>query len=96
MPLFFALEQNYPNPFNMGSVIAFTLPDAVRARISVYNVRGEHVATLLEEVLPAGKHQVTWNGLDEQGAPAPSGVYLCRLECSSGLHCDLKGVVILR
>jgi len=64
----------------MGSVIAFTLPDAVRARISVYNVRGEHVATLLEEVLPAGKHQVTWNGLDEQGAPVPSGVYLYRLD----------------
>jgi hypothetical protein len=72
--------RNYPNPFNAGTQIAFHLPEAGRAVLRMYNVAGQLVKTLHEGNLDAGQHVIRWDGSDDQGVSAASGVYFCRLE----------------
>jgi len=71
--------QNTPNPFNPETTIRFTLAEAGRAVLRVFNVRGELVNTLADEWLTSGEHVVRWNGRFASGAPAPSGVYYARV-----------------
>ena len=73
---------NQPNPFNPTTRIAFALPQAGFARLTVLAVDGREVATLLADELPAGTHEVFWNGRDQQGRPVASGAYLYRLEAA--------------
>jgi len=80
LPADFALHQNYPNPFNAGTVISFALPEASRVTLSVYNTVGQRVATLIDQTLPAGDHNVYWDGRDDSDNTAASGVYFYRLE----------------
>ncbi len=77
------LEQNVPNPLNPTTTIAFTLESASNALLAVYDVQGRLVRTLLDSSLPSGRHEVSWNGLDERGQRVPSGLYLYRLEAGS-------------
>jgi regulation of enolase protein 1 (concanavalin A-like superfamily) len=74
LPTIYALDQNYPNPFNPATVIEFAVPREGRVRLEVYNLLGQHVGTLLDEVRQAGYHSLTF---DAHGLP--SGVYLYRL-----------------
>ena len=85
-----ALRQNYPNPFNPSTAIAFTVPsDAERVELSVYDVSGRLVATLISGSLPAGAHVVTWDGTDAAGRSVSSGVYFARL-CAGSKAAELK------
>ena len=70
---------NYPNPFNPSTTIHYELPTAGRARLELFNARGERVAVLVEGSLPAGAGQVQWNGVDAQGRAVASGVYFAQL-----------------
>ncbi len=79
LPNTFALDQNYPNPFNPTTTISFTLPQSGDATLTVYNLLGQQVATLVSGKLPAGEHTVTWNGQDAKGNAVASGVYFYRL-----------------
>lgn len=79
LPGEFALAQNYPNPFNPTTTIEFALPEAGYARLSVFNVLGQVVATPVEGRLSAGNHKIVWDAGQE-----PSGVYFYRLEHASG------------
>jgi len=74
------LAQNAPNPFNPSTVISFNLPRDGRVSLRVFDVRGRLVRTLVDGNQPAGAHAVDWDGRDDRGAPAASGVYLYRLE----------------
>jgi len=74
-PLAFSLGRNRPNPFNPSTLIPFILARDCRVRLTVYNLAGERVAELVDGVLPAGAHEVTWNA-----SGLASGVYLVRLE----------------
>ena len=78
--LAFALDQNTPNPFNPSTTIAFSLPQAGPARLAVYDIRGRLLARLVNGELPAGRHQIRWNGQDDRGHQMASGIYLYRLE----------------
>ncbi len=78
-PLALELEPNVPNPFNPTTRIGFTLPSEDRAVVRVYDVRGAHVATVLDARLDAGRHLVDWNGVDDAGAPVASGTYFYTL-----------------
>ena len=69
------LRQNYPNPFNPTTNIVYFIPDNRQIRIGVYNVVGQQVATLVDEVMSAGEHTATWNASD-----MPSGIYIVQLE----------------
>ncbi len=74
-PKSFVLSQNYPNPFNPTTTIEFSLTRSVEASLAVYNVLGQRVASLINETLPAGTFQVTF---EAQGLA--SGLYYYRLE----------------
>ena len=71
----FALNQNYPNPFNPSTRISFTLPQTANVKLSVFNLLGEKVAELVNEVKSSGFYEVDFNGTD-----LTSGMYLYRLE----------------
>jgi hypothetical protein len=80
LPEGFSLHQNYPNPFNPETRISFDLPVAGQVRLSVYNVLGRQIRNLAVGDFPAGSHSVIWDGRDEFGGEAASGVYFYRLE----------------
>jgi hypothetical protein len=74
-PLAFTLRQNYPNPFNPATRISYTLPRAVRVTLKVFNILGQEVATLVDELQSAGEHVTSFDG-----GRLASGVYLYRLQ----------------
>lgn len=80
LPSAVLLDQNYPNPFNPSTTIEFFLPNAEIVSIEILNVVGQRVRVLLHKRLPAGLHSVTWDGRDEAGQVAASGVYLYELQ----------------
>jgi hypothetical protein len=80
LPQAFVLNQNYPNPFNPSTHIRFELPKAAVVTLSVYNSLGQEVRRLVNGQKPAGYHTIVWNGKDQNGRPAPSGVYHYRLQ----------------
>jgi len=77
------LKANYPNPFNPSTTIEYSVPSQERVNLSVYNVKGQLVKTLVDNTVPAGDHFVTWNGRDEMNREASSGVYFYKLETES-------------
>jgi len=79
IPEAYALRQNYPNPFNPSTTIIYELPTAGMITLEVYNILGQLVRTLVNEVQTAGTWKVVWNGMDEAGDLVPSGIYFYRL-----------------
>ena len=73
----YRLDQNYPNPFNPSTVIAYRLPADSRVTLKVYDLLGREIASLVDGLVPAGSHSVTWNA-----ASYGSGVYFARLSAS--------------
>ena len=82
VPGSFSLSQNYPNPFNPTTSISFNLPTSGHVELTVFNILGQQVATLVNGSLTAGQHEVTWNGADESGDAVGSGIYFYRLTAS--------------
>jgi len=93
-PTHFELKGNYPNPFNPETVIKFALPQDMPVTLKVYNILGQVVNTLVDEVLPAGDHSVIWNGKNGQGGDAASGVYFYRI--NAGDFESIKKMTLLR
>ena len=79
LPQAFALAQNFPNPFNPATTISFSLPENTAVEISIYNLAGQSIKTLAASTLPAGIHQLSWDGTDEHGKAVASGIYVCVL-----------------
>ncbi|MDZ7361895.1 MAG: T9SS type A sorting domain-containing protein [candidate division KSB1 bacterium] len=79
-PSAYRLYPNYPNPFNAQSVIEYDLPQETAVRLVIYDLTGQVVRRLAEGLQPAGRHRVIWNGQNDAGAPAASGVYFYQLE----------------
>jgi len=79
-PRDFILEQNYPNPTFGETQIAYSLPRTATVRLRLFNLLGQEVRTLVDGLVPAGKHQVKWNGLDQNGQRVAKGIYFYRLE----------------
>ncbi|MDD2228021.1 MAG: T9SS type A sorting domain-containing protein [Candidatus Cloacimonetes bacterium] len=73
------LNQNYPNPFNPETTISFDMPKTANANVSVYNVKGQLVKTLLSGKAEFGRNNLVWNGKDNKGASVSSGLYFYRL-----------------
>jgi aminopeptidase N len=80
----FVLEPNYPNPFNPSTTIAFSIPQSpggwVDARLTIFDIRGRRVRRLIDSPLAAGNHRIAWDGRDDRGREAASGVYIYTLE----------------
>jgi len=82
-PRVWRLLQNYPNPFNAGTLIEYQLPSRVTVDLTIFDVRGKQVRRLVDRTESAGNYRVYWDGLDEQGNPVATGIYLYRLESGS-------------
>jgi hypothetical protein len=74
-----ALRTPYPNPFQSSTTIEYTMSAGGMAKLEVFDVRGAHVTTLVDKVMPAGFHVAVWDGRDVEGRAQPCGVYYCRL-----------------
>ncbi|MDZ7414497.1 MAG: hypothetical protein ONB15_13315, partial [candidate division KSB1 bacterium] len=80
-PMSHLLAQNFPNPFNSATTFVFTLPERMHVSLIVYNLAGQELKRLVDGVLPAGPHRLSWNSEDEQGRKVATGIYLASL-CS--------------
>jgi hypothetical protein len=79
VPRIFSLSQNFPNPFNPSTTISFELSDDASVTLRIYDVRGRFLKNLYDGRKEAGRYRVFWDGTDEEGGHAASGIYLCRL-----------------
>ena len=80
VPSDFVLMQNYPNPFNPQTTIQYSLPAAQQVKLTIYNIMGQQVITLVNEPQAAGSYKVVWDGRNQRGQVVPSGLYFYRLE----------------
>jgi len=80
MPTEFALKQNYPNPFNPSTQIQYALPSESRVVISIYDLTGRKVRTLVNEVQSAGHRSVMWNATNEIGRQVSAGMYIYSIQ----------------
>jgi hypothetical protein len=76
IPKSFELFQNYPNPFNPNTNIKFALPAPAKVQLKIYNILGQQVIGLLDQLKKAGYHTVEWNGSDRFGNQISSGMYI--------------------
>jgi len=89
-----SLAQNYPNPFNPQTTIAFSIAERTRVHLAVYNVNGALVRTLANDTRPAGVYQLDWDGRNDNGVGAASGVYFYKL--TAGSFTQTKKMVLLK
>ena len=80
MPTEFALKQNYPNPFNPSTQIQYALPKESRVVISIYDLTGRKVRTLVNGIQSAGYRTVSWNATNEMGRPVSAGMYIYSIQ----------------
>lgn len=89
LPIEYSLEQNYPNPFNPNTVITFSLPEAGKVLLSIYNVMGEKVMDLIDEEKSAGYYSKTFDASN-----LPSGVYIYKIVANS--YADSKKMLLVK
>ncbi len=94
LPTEFALSQNYPNPFNPETFMEFSLPQDCRVDLTVYNVRGQLVKTLVHGSMQAGAYKVRWDGTDKSELRVASGVYFYRL--ITGDRVNTKKMILMK
>lgn len=74
------IENNYPNPFTNETLIQFHLPEIGTVTMEIYNINGRKVKTLVSQRLDAGKHEIRWRSLDDNGNRVRSGIYFCKIQ----------------
>lgn len=94
LPHSFAVSQNYPNPFNPTTKINFDVPVKSEVRLTIYNVLGQKVSTLINKSMQPGKYQVDWSGQNDGGSQVASGVYFYKFE--AGSFVQTKKMVMLK
>ncbi|NUN69149.1 MAG: T9SS type A sorting domain-containing protein [Bacteroidetes bacterium] len=94
LPVEFALEQNYPNPFNPSTTIQFALPSDASVRLTVYDILGREVRSLVNTDMAAGYHNVAWDGRNNKGTSVASGIYIYRIE--AGQFISTKKMMLLK
>ncbi|MBN1481344.1 T9SS C-terminal target domain-containing protein [candidate division KSB1 bacterium] len=78
----FQIAPNYPNPFNASTTISYHLPVDSHINVSIYNVLGEHISTLVNRKCKQGNHSITWDGKNHNGKDVSSGVYFCKMQAA--------------
>ena len=94
-PAVFALASNYPNPFNPATTIKYSLPQAADVELTVYNVLGQPVRTLVAEHQSAGRYVVEWDATNDSGHSLSSGMYFYRL-AAGGEFLETKKMLLLK
>ena len=86
--------QSFPNPFNSATMLVYRLPQRARVSIVLYNAAGQRIRGLLYTEQSAGTHRVSWDGLDSDDRPMPSGVYICRVV--AGTRTEVVRLLLIR
>jgi hypothetical protein len=94
IPLITRLNQNYPNPFNPTTTINYSLKENSKVSLNIYNIKGQKVKQLVNEMLESGNHTVIWNGKDNYGKFVSSGIYFYKLK--TGNYEKVKKMILLR
>jgi hypothetical protein len=94
IPTDFALNQNYPNPFNPSTQIQYALPIDANVSITIYDVMGREVRSLVNKTVSAGYHSTLWNATNNLGAPVSAGVYIYTI--SANEYRDVKKMILLK
>jgi len=76
----FSLLQNYPNPFNSSTIFRYILPQYSKITLTIFNLKGEEVKTLVDDKQPAGSYQILWDGKDNFGKEVSSSIYIAVLK----------------
>jgi uncharacterized protein YyaL (SSP411 family) len=87
------LENCYPNPFNPRTTISFTLPERSHANLSIFDIEGRLIKTLINGFYDKGRNEIVWDGTDENGDPVASGIYFYRLQ-AGGMTVSRKMAII--
>jgi endonuclease I len=85
----FFLSQNFPNPFNPTTMISYQLPMTNRVLLKVYDILGQEITTLVDQLISAGKHQVVWDA-----EKLPSGIYVYQLK--AGNYIDSRKMILMK
>lgn len=94
IPEIFSLKNAYPNPFNNQTVISYKIPVCSNIQLSIYNVLGQHIATLVNENQAAGHYRLRWNGKDSAGNTVSAGIYFICLQSNENI--ETKKVLFLK
>jgi len=89
-----SLYQNYPNPFNPSTTISYDLDEQTQVQLSIFNTKGQKIITLVNENKNAGINSVVWNGRDENGKTAPSGIYFYKLQTEK--YSSTKKMILMK
>ncbi|MFQ5453593.1 MAG: T9SS type A sorting domain-containing protein, partial [Candidatus Zixiibacteriota bacterium] len=94
IPFQFNLTQNFPNPFNLETIIKYTIPKTAQVELSVFNILGQKVKTLVNDIKPAGEFNAYWNGSNHDGTTVSTGVYFYRLAVED--YIETKKMILLK
>ncbi len=94
IPQEFNLAQNYPNPFNSRTLIEYALPRAGRVKLSIFNILGQKIKTLVNGDQKVGSHWAYWDGRNDKGQPVSSGIYLYQLKVDG--YTKTKKLILLK
>ena len=94
IPGTFDLNQNYPNPFNPSTTINFNVPNFSDVKITVYDLNGKLVNTLVDASYASGSYNVVWNGDDINGNKVAAGIYMYNL--TSGQNSITNKMVLIK
>ena len=85
VPENFHFSEAYPNPFNPSTEMHYKLPKEERVFLRIYNLLGQPVRTLVDEIQQTGDYKVRWDATDDSGNPVSSGIYICRFRAGSNI-----------
>lgn len=91
---FTGLIGNYPNPFNPTTRISYSLLQQEMVNISIYNIKGEKIITIVNEIIPAGIHHVLWEGTNDKGKSVSSGIYFYKLK--TGQYSSMRKMILVK
>ncbi len=94
LPGTFSLRQNYPNPFNPATVIKYYLKKRCHVELTVYDLLGRKVKTVVDEEKSVGSHSAIWDGTDDSGSKVASGIYFYRLKAGDAV--GSKKMILLK
>ena len=94
IPSRYSFHQNYPNPFNPVTTLRYELPKQATVNITIYNMLGRQVKTLVNQTQGAGYKSVIWDATNDYGKPVSAGIYLYQIQ--AGKHISTKKMVLLK
>ena len=90
----YSLNNNYPNPFNPVTTLRYDLPENGHVNITIYDMLGRQVKTLINQTQDAGYKSVIWNATNDYGKPVSAGIYLYQIQ--TGEYISTKKMVLLK